>query len=184
MLSEEEIRGILEADERVYRRMALLGAGWTDWTVRRDGTFSIQRVNSVSPGQGQARPLKCGCRYSLFWKAASQIEAELSFEGIAIDGFPVFPMDNARCSMEFRVPDAGKRYVLRLGLYDGKGGRLRFRCETSDADWEEFPVEPFARIDIRNVKSDATGMAKVVCERVEGPDVDVAFTSLLLEEVW
>ena len=182
VLSDEEIHELLQSDERVYRRMALLGSGWTDWTVQRDGRFSVQTVKPGPADKENARPLKCGRHYTLFWKKTSQIDAELYFEDIAVDGFPSLPKDKQQCAVSFRVPDAGKTYVLHMELYDGEGGHLRFRCETADAEWQVFPVKPFARLEIRNVKADATGMAKVVCERVPGPSVDVAFTGLCLDE--
>lgn len=181
-MTETEIQERLQSDERIYRHMALLGGGWTDWIVKRDGSFSIRETTPFDIVKPSGNPLECGRLYSLEYWSTTKIQADLFFAGSDIEGYPFMYRDKQKISIGFRVPDAGKSYVLRLELYDGEGGRLRFRCETADGEWQEFPVKPFARIDIRNVKADATGMARVVCERVPGPSVDVAFVSLRLDE--
>lgn len=179
---DAEIESILQSGKRVYRRMALLGDGWTDWIVDEDGMFVMEEHGPTRASREDAQPLACGRRYSLFWTQIKNANIDVSFRNVGIDARPYLPLDTREASVEFRVPDPAKRYVLRLELYDNEGGGLRFRCDTPGAEWQEFPVRPHGEIIVHGVRADSSGMARVLFERTTGPDVDVAFTSLMLEK--
>ena len=181
-LSEEDVGSILTADKRVYRRMALLGNEWTDWVVAPDGAFVVEEHSRSADSRDKARPVACGRRYPLFWRNLKTLDADFAFRNLGVDARPYLPRDTQEGSVEFRVPDAGKRYVLRLELNAAEAGSLRFRCDSPSAEWEEFPVRPHGEIVVHGVTADSAGMARVVFERASGPDVDVAFTCLMVEE--
>lgn len=181
-LTEEEIGGILRTEKRVYRRMALLGVGWTDWIVAADGTFATEEHGAPLSDCGKKQPVKCGHRYSLEWNRLKDLDADLAFRNVGVEGFPFLPAETRDMSMELRVPDPAKQYVLRLGLYNTEGGSLRVRCDSPGTEWEEFPVCPHGEITVRGVKADSSGMARILCERGTGPVVDVTFRSLVLTE--
>lgn len=180
--SEEDIRDILQSDKRVYRRIAMQGDGWTDWVVDRSGVFTIEEHQIPLSGGEQQRPLECVYRYPLHWKQMDKAKASFWSHGTGIDSRPFLSRYNRTMSIDFIVPDANKRYLLKLELFDSEGGMLRFRCDTPTSEWGDFQVHPHAIITVRNVVADATGMARVLCERSSGPDVDMAFASLMLQE--
>lgn len=178
-LSEEDVGAILVADKRVYRRMALLGKEWTDWVVDPDGAFVVEEH---SRSVAKARPVVCGRRYPLFWRDLKTLDADFAFRNMGVDARPYLPRNTQEGSVEFCVPDVGKHYVLRLELNAAESGSLRFRCDSPGAEWTEFPVRPHGEIIVHGITADSSGMARVVFERASGPDVDVAFTSLMVEE--
>ena len=180
-LSGEKIESLLQSDKRIYRRMAMLGDGWTDWVVDRDGSFVIEEHKTALDTRTADRPMQCGRKYPLFWKQLKDFDADFTFRNMGISGYPVLFKDTREAAFEFRVPDIGKHYVLRVELYDVDGGSLRFRSDTPDADWEVFPVRSHGEIVVRGVAADDSGIARVLFERAAGPDMDVAFTSILLE---
>lgn len=180
-LSEENIKDILQADQRIYRRMALPGNRWTQWTVNRDGSFIVaEGQKSFSTGD-TANPLQCGYKYPLLVRRMEKLHVDFAFQNMDNDGYPCLLRDTHAASIELRVPDISRQYVLRMELYDTEGGSLRFRSDTPGAEWEEFPVRPHGEIVVHNVAADASGIARVLFERAAGPDIDVAFTSLMLE---
>lgn len=181
-LSAEEIESILQSDKRIYRRMAFLGEGWTDWVVDRNGSFSVEEHTAAFDIRTADRPLQCGRKYPLFWKQLKDFDADFTFRNMGIEGYPALFKETREAAFEFRVPDTGKHYVLRVELYDTEGGSLRFRSDTPGAEWEEFPVRPHGEIVVRGVQADDSGIARVLFERASGPDIDVAFTSIMLEE--
>lgn len=182
LLSESEIQEMLQADRRVYRQMSLLGTEWTDWIVDRDGVVSVQRKSGTSNLGKTKPPLQCGRLYSLNWRVLKNTNPELTFIGADVSGYPCMLRGTHSISIQFRPPETGKTYALKLGLYDGEGGTLRFHNEAFGTDWKEFPVQSHGVIVLRNLKSDAEGLIKVTCERGSAPEVDVAFTTVLLEE--
>ena len=178
-LSEEDVGAILMADKRVYRRMALLGKEWTDWVVDPDGAFVVEEHSRFV---AKARPVVCGRRYPLFWRNLKTLDADFAFRNMGVDARPYLPRNTQEGSVEFCVPDVGKNYVLRLELNAAESGSLRFRCDSPGAEWTEFPVRPHGEIIVHGIMADSSGMARVVFERASGPNVDVAFTCLIVEE--
>ena len=181
-ISEEDIASFLSCDKRIYRRIALLGGDWTDWVVKADGSFAVETHQNTFSTQDKQHPLQCGHSYSLNWRKLKTLDVDCTFRGAGIAGFPFLHRDNHKMSIEFRVPDAEKRYALRLELHDAEIGTLRFRCDVSGADWKEFPIRPHGIIVVEGVTADSTGMARILCERAAGPAADVAFASLTLFE--
>lgn len=157
-LSEEDIRGSLQADKRVYRQMAALGTGWTDWVVERDGTFTIEDHMASFAARNNAAPLQCRHLYSLHGKQMRDSRVDVVFSNVGGGTeYPYLPRETHDASLEFRVPDAGKRYVLQLELYLTQGGSLRARCDGPGAEWEEFPVKPHGTITVHGIQSDPSG---------------------------
>lgn len=182
-LSDKDITSILRAEKRVYRRMTVLGNGWTDWVVDGGGDVVVEE-HSTSPLSGEnVPPLRCNRRYSLDWRHAKDFEGRIVFRNTGCGTqYPYLPRDTHEASLEIRVPDSGKRYVLELDLYLSQGGRLRCRCDASDAEWEEFPVQVRGKITVHGVHADSSGIARILMERTTGPHVDVSFTGIRLTE--
>ena len=185
VLSEEAIGGILQSDKRLYRRMAVLEGGWTDWIVEPDGSFEVEEHKRDLAAKEEHRPLQCGRNYPLYWQRLKDFDADFSCRNlVGREGYFVLLKDTHDAGFEFRVPVSDKRYVLRVrGRPSGAaGGSLRFRCDAPGSEWEVFPVRPHAEVAVHGVVADSAGIARVEFERASGPDVDVTFTSLMLEE--
>jgi hypothetical protein len=185
VLSEEDIGSILQSDNRIYRRMAVLEGGWTDWIVAQDGSFKIEEHERGLAAQTVPRPLQCGRNYPLFWQNLKDFDADFSCRNlVGRNGYFVWLKESPDAAFEFRVPAAAGRYVLRIRVNptDVVGGSLRARSDTPGAQWQVFPVRPHGEVDVHGVVADSSGIARVVFERASEPDVDVSFLSLLLEE--
>lgn len=181
-LTDGEIDAILRTDSRVYRRIAMLGAGWTDWVVDADGKFSIEEHGQDPSARGKARPVKCGHRYSLAWNRMKDLDADIAFHNVGVEGFPFLAAETRGMSLDLCVPDPGGRYMLSLDLFDTDGGILKVRCDSPGSAWEECPVRPHGKITVRGVTADPSGRARILFERKDGPAVDVTFRSLCLTE--
>lgn len=182
-LPEKDIESILRSEKRVYRRMTVLGDGWTDWIVDGGGGVVVEEHSTSPDSGGSISPLRCNRHYSLDWRHAKDFERSVVFRntGCATQ-YPYLPSDTHEASLEFRVPDTGKRYVLELDLYLSQGGSLRCRCEAADAEWVEFPIKIRGKITVHGVQANPSGIARILMERTTGPHVDVSFTGLRLTE--
>ena len=182
-LSEDAIKEVLQSDKRIFRLIGLWGANWTDWVVDADGAFTrMDQQQSLDSG-AMKRPLKCGQHYPLEMRNPTvKIDADFSFMTDEGGGGPVLWRHSQRLTIDLLVPDPSKKYALHLWLFDAKGGTLRFRDGATDAEGMEVPVEPSKEIVVRGLTASPSGMARVICERVSGPNVDVAFTTLMLED--
>lgn len=182
-LSEADIASILRLDKRIYRQMAGLGNAWTDWVVDKNGTFTIEEHQGGVASRDHVQPLSCGHRYSLAWDQVRNSDVDVGFVNMGGGTeYPFLPRETANASIEFRVPNAERKYALRLELYLCQGGSLRFRCDVPNVAWAEFPVQSHGKITVHGIQADSSGVARVLIERSSGPHVDVSFTSLLLME--
>lgn len=182
-IREDTIASLLFSGERIYRRMALMGGEWTDWVVESDGSFAVEAHQGSFSSKRERHPLQCGHPYSLNWRKLKTLDVDCAFRGVGLAGFPLLHRESREMALEFRVPEAGKPYLLRLEIQGAQGGTLRFRGDSPGAGWEEFPLRPHGSITVRCMSSDSSGMVRLLCERGEGPATDVAFSSLtLLEE--
>ena len=182
-LSEDAIKEVLQTDKRIFRLIGLWGANWTDWVVDTNGSFTrVDQQKSLDSG-AMKRPLKCGQYYPLQMRDATvKIDADFSFMTDEGGGGPTLWRHSRRLTIDLLVPDPSKKYALHLWLFDAKGGTLRFRDGATEAEGMEVTVEPSKEIVVRGVTATLSGLARVICERVSGPNVDVAFTTLMLEE--
>ena len=182
-LAEKDVEAILQSDKRVYRWMAVLGGNWTDWVVSRDGSFVVEEGKASFSARTDVRPLRCGQRYSLAWQQVKDFAVGVFFHNMGSGTeYPYLPVETHAASLEFRVPDVGKRYALQLELYVAQGGSLRARCDIPGAEWEEFPVTPHGTITVHGLQADSSGVARILIERAKGPHVAVSFTGLRLSE--
>lgn len=182
-LTEDEIKDCLQSDKRIFRMIGMWGANWTDWVVETNGTFTVLEQEMSLESKKLKRPLACGKHYPLDMKQRLvSIDADFSFRAENGGGGPWLLRNTKRLMMDVLVPNSEKKYVLHLWLNDSKGGTLRFRDGLTDSVGIEVPVEPCKEIVLKGVTASPSGMASVVCERAAGPNVDVAFTALMLEE--
>ena len=182
-LSEDETNEVLLSDKRVFRLIGLWGASWTDWVVDANGTFTKLDQQRSLDSETLKRPLKCGRHYPLQMRDATvKIDADFSFMTDEGGGGPILWRHSQRLTIDLLVPDASKKYALHLWLFDSKGGIIRFRDGATEAAGIEVSVEPSKEIVVRGLTASPSGVARVICERVSGPNVDVAFNTLMLEE--
>ena len=182
-LSEDEIGEILRSDKRIFRLIGLWGANWTDWVVDANGAFTKEDQQISRESETMKRPLRCGQYYPLQMRnATAKIDADFSFMTDEGGGGPTLWRHSQRLTIDLLVPEPSKKYALHLWLFDAKGGVIRFRDEAADTAGVEVSVEPCKEIVVKGLSASPSGMARVICERVSGPAVDVAFTTLMLEE--
>lgn len=189
VLSENDVRQLLESQKRVYRKILLLSREREDWIVDGEGQVHHVRLPLEKISDEPRRALQTGLCYSL---DAEQIEKErldIHFNNLFCQITPSFYPNENEMSMRFRVADPGRGYTVRIMLWmkqvgivpDEAGACMQF-CHGADSNWVDSPSGKDVEVVLKNLCPDNDGWIEIVGRRGAGLHSEVFFRSLFLEK--
>lgn len=187
-LTEERIANCLSAPVREYRLMPEFGGTIRVWSVAGAGTCST-REETLSTGE--LVPLATGIAYPLDKSGLARQNGSIVFSGVGFWPAPVLLPGHLDMRLQFRVPDARKRYALRLafkmtqdknGAVDPPGASLILEQGGREAIGTEVPIAYRTEAILKGLQPDGDGCVTVAGRRANGLNANVFFLELTLEE--
>lgn len=189
ILTEQEIGSILETDERLYR--SVWGERVQDWVVDGEGHVHYSERHERRRPPSEMKPLPLGKYLSMALKQSKgNGDLDLYFTNVNYVHLTAFGMPEEPTTMSFRVPDARKKYVLRLllrlidsGEGNTSGASIQFRQDREGDEWKTWSADDWQlEVVLHDLVPDGNGMVTVMGRRGEGLNCYIYFSHLKLDE--
>ena len=197
LLSPDDINTILYESQRLYRKVYIFDSKKEDWLVGAAGEITKHGVSPMGDESvcAELTPVSPGYLYSFDFEGRDDYVGKIQTEHLLGRGEDLcwYPYQT-NAAVRFRVPDPGKKYVMKLFLKywypsnacDGRGVVRFFQDNPSLAvcDWEPGPRHLATdQVLLEGLVPDKNGEIRVVGIRRDGLPLHIYFTHLQVDEV-